>query len=444
MDLLIAFLIFGTVMLLCVSQGTQYAMLVALSVGLVTFYTVARRRGFTREALFPMMKAGAKRGLIVVKIFILIGLLTALWRSGGTITFFVYHGIRLIPPGWFILAGFGLTCLLGYALGTSFGITGTVGVILMTMARSGGVPPALMAGVVLSGAYFGDRTSPASSCANLVATVTGTDIFDNVRGMLKSGLVPMIATTAFYAFLSPRYPLTAGDGSLLECIANSFDLSLWCALPAVIMLVLPLCKVKVRTAMGLSAAAAFVLTVTRQGMSLPAAAKAAILGYVPADPVLTDILSGGGVMSMAVVSCIIVLSSAYSGIFEGTRMLDGIQDRLAGYCKKITCCGVMAAISAVTMAVFCNQTIGIMLIHQLLGPVYEKEGKHVDEMVQDMANTIVVMVALCPWCIACAVPLEMLDIGAEAILWGVLLYLLPLWWIGVRLFRDKVKKRAKA
>ena len=206
MDLLIAFLIFGSVMLLCVMQGTQNAMLVALSVGLVTFYTVARRRGFTREELLPMMKAGAKRGLIVVKIFILIGLLTALWRSGGTITFFVYHGIRLIPPGWFILAGFGLTCLLGYALGTSFGITGTVGVILMTIARSGGVPPALMAGVVLSGAYFGDRTSPASSCANLVATITGTDIFHNVRGMLKSALVPMIATTAFTPSCRPGIP----------------------------------------------------------------------------------------------------------------------------------------------------------------------------------------------------------------------------------------------
>ena len=444
MDLLIAFLIFGSVMMLCVMQGTQNAMLVALSVGLVAFYTVARRRGFTKEELLPMMKAGAKRGLIVVKIFILIGLLTALWRSGGTITFFVYHGIRLIPSGWFILAGFGLTCLLGYALGTSFGITGTVGVILMTIARSGGVPPALMAGVVLSGAYFGDRTSPASSCANLVATITGTDIFHNVRGMLKSALVPMIATTAFYAFLSPRHPLTAGDGSLLERIADNFDLSLWCALPAVIMLVLPLCKVKVRTAMGLSAAAGFVLTVTSQGQSLPAALKASILGYVPSDPVLVDILSGGGVMSMFTVSCIIVLSSAYSGIFEGTRMLDGLQERLAVYCQKITCCGVMTALSGVIMAVFCNQTIGIMMIHQLLGPVYEKDGKTVDEMVQDIANTIVVMVALCPWCIACAVPLEMLGVGAEAILWSALVYLIPLWWLGVRVFQDKVKKRAKA
>jgi len=439
MDLLIAFLVFAAAMLLCLLWGAKYAMLVALGVGLLAFFAVALRRGFHAPDLVRMAVKGAKRGLIVVRIFVLIGLLTALWRSGGTITFFVYHGIRLIPPNWFLLAGFGLTCLLGYALGTSFGITGTVGVILMTLARSGGVPPALMAGVVLSGAYFGDRTSPASSCANLVATVTGTDIFQNVRGMLKSCLVPLLATTAVYGVLSPRYPLSAGDGVLLDVIAQNYDLSLLCALPAVLMLVLPLFKVNVRTAMALSSAAAFVLTVFRQNVPLLDALKACVLGYVPSDPALAEILSGGGLLSMLTVYCIILISSAYSGIFEGTRMLDGLQDQLGRLAEKITCCGVMAGMSALTIGVFCNQTIGIMMIHQLLGPVYEKQGKDAGEMVQDIANTIVVMVALCPWCIACAVPLEMLGVGAEAIPRAVLMYLLPVWWLGVRILQDTRK-----
>ena len=70
--------------------------------------------------------------------------------------------------------------------------------------------------------------------------------------------------------------------------------------------------------------------------------------------------------------------------------------------------------------------------------------KTIDEMVQDIANTIVVMVALCPWCIACAVPLGMLGVGAEAILWSSLTYLIPLWWLIVRVVQDKVKPRAKA
>ena len=90
MDLLIAFLVFAAAMMLCLLWGAKYAMLVALSIGLLAFFVVALRRGFHAPDLVQMAVKGAKRGLIVVRIFVLIGLLTALWRSGGTITFFVY------------------------------------------------------------------------------------------------------------------------------------------------------------------------------------------------------------------------------------------------------------------------------------------------------------------------------------------------------------------
>ena len=440
MDLLIAFLVFAAAMVLCLFWGAKYAMLLALAVGLLAFFAVALHRGFKAPDLLRMMVKGSKRAFIVVRIFVLIGLLTALWRSGGTITFFVYHGIRLIPPSLFLLAGFALTCLLGYALGTSFGITGTVGVILMTLARSGGVPPALMAGVVLSGAYFGDRTSPASSCANLVATVTGTELYGNIRNMLKSGLVPLLLTALLYGILSPRYPLATGEGGLLELIARTYDLSFLCAVPAVLMLALPLFKVNVRLAMMLSSASAFVLTVFLQKLPVMDALKACLSGYVPGEAQLVEILSGGGLLSMLNVSCIIILSSAYSGIFEGTRMLEGLQAQLGRLADRLTCCGVMLLTSVCTTAVFCNQTIGTMMNQQLLGPVYEKKGKDKNAVALDMSNTLVVLVALCPWCIACAVPLEMLGVGPEALPWAAFLYLLPLWWLGVRIFQDKVKR----
>jgi len=98
-------------------------------------------------------------------ILLLIGVLTGSWRSSGTIVTFVYYGIRLIWPHLFLIVIFLLTCLMSYALGTSFGVAGTAGVIFMTLARSGNVDPTIAAGVVLSGIYFGDRTSPASSTA---------------------------------------------------------------------------------------------------------------------------------------------------------------------------------------------------------------------------------------------------------------------------------------
>ena len=146
---------------------------------------------------------------------------------------------------------------------------------------------------------------------------------------------------------------------------------------------------------------------------------------------------------MVNVSGIIILSSTYSGIFEGTQMLEGLQEKLLSWAKKITCCGMMVVVSTITICVFCNQTIGTMMIQQLLGPVYEKLGKGKEELALDMSNTLVVMVALCPWCIACAVPLSMLGVGVEAIPPAVFLWLLPLWWLAVRLWQDRKKPVAK-
>lgn len=73
----------------------------------------------------------------VIVIYMLIGAITALWRSAGTIAFFIYHGLRIITPQLFLLVTFLLTSFISYALGTSFGVVGTLGVILMALARSG-------------------------------------------------------------------------------------------------------------------------------------------------------------------------------------------------------------------------------------------------------------------------------------------------------------------
>lgn len=439
MDLLIAFLIFAAAMVAGLTISPDYGMLVALAMGAICFYAVARRRGFHSGDLFRMMFRGIKRSMIVLRIFLLIGFLTALWRASGTITFFVYHGVRIIPPTLFLVAGFGLTSLLGYALGTSYGTTGTVGVILITLARAGGVPPALMAGAVLSGAYFGDRTGPASSCANLVATVTDTDLYGNLRAMLKSSVVPMLACFALYGFLSPRYPLAAGEGGLITLMEQQFSMSLWCALPAVLMLVLPLCKVPVRTAMTASIAAAAGVSLWVQDQSVLQLLRASVFGYIPSEPQLAEILSGGGLLSMVKVACIVALSSTFSGIFEGTRMLENLQDSLGKLANKLSAFGVMLLSSAGITAVFCNQTIGVMMAQQLLGPVYEKRGLSKEDVAIDIANSMVTMVGLCPWCIACAVPLSMLGVGLEAVPWAAFLYLLPLWWLVARSLQARSK-----
>ena len=116
---------------------------------------------------------GLLRVVLIVSLDMLIGVVTALWRSSGTIAFFLYYGLQGIAPPLFVLMAFLLTTLLSFMLGTSFGVIGTGGVILITLARSGGVDLAITAGAIISGAYSGGavqnarraRSSPAPQLA---------------------------------------------------------------------------------------------------------------------------------------------------------------------------------------------------------------------------------------------------------------------------------------
>ena len=155
------------------------------------FWCYGRQRGFSRKALAGMAWKELKKALIVVVVVFLIGMITGLWRAGGTITYAIIQGMELVTPRLFLVIAFLLSAALSYVLGTSFGVASTMGVILMALARSGGVDVAITAGVVLSGVYFGDRCSPASSAASLVAAVTETELYGNVRLMLRTGLLQL-------------------------------------------------------------------------------------------------------------------------------------------------------------------------------------------------------------------------------------------------------------
>lgn len=277
----------------------------------------------------------------MVPVFLLIGMVTALWRSSGTISFFLYHGLRGIAPGSFLLMAFLIPAALSFALGTSYGVTGTAGVVLITLARSGGVDLASAAGAILSGAYFGDRCSPMSSCATLVAACTGTRLYDNVREMLRTGLVPTVLTAAVFGAASLRHPIASVDDGVLSALAEGFSLHWSVLLPAALMLVLPLARVPVKWAMAASAAAALVLTVFLQGLPWAEALRTALLGYQPSRTELGEILSGGGMLSMVKTCAIVLVTSLYAGILEGIDALapaKGLVERLAGPAGALSRC----------------------------------------------------------------------------------------------------------
>jgi NhaC family Na+:H+ antiporter len=389
------------------------------------------------------IKDGAFESLVVVRILLLIGCLTALWRATGTIGYFVYYGIKIIPSGMFILAAFLLCAVMSYALGTSFGVSGTVGVILMAMAHAGGVNHVITAGAMLSGVYFGDRGAPASSCASLVASITKTRLNDNIKHMLKSSLFPMLICIAVYGALSIPNGLHTADSPVLALMEKQYILSHRCMVPVVLLIVLVFLGIGIKTALLINIAFSIVLAVVLQGMNLPAVLLAMIMGYNPTIPELSEILTGGGLRSLVQVISIVFASCAIAGIFRETGMLANLENKLSELSIKRGRFTAMVVTAIFTSAVFCNQTIGVIMSKQFMSKCYGDSQEERTEFMMDISNSVVVISGIVPWSIACSVPLAMMGSDFRSIPFAIYLYMVPICWYIQRVLIDRKRRKVQ-
>ena len=432
MELLIVFSVFVA----CMAAALIFdvTMLLPLGIGFILFAGLSLRRGFTLKQVLGFAKESLRDSFIVVGILLLIGCLTGMWRLSGTVAYFVTLGVSAIPPKVFVLAAFLLSAVMSYALGTSFGVTATAGVILMSIARAGGVDPVLTAGAVMSGVYVGDRGSPAASSGNLVAVLTHTDMRRNVRDMLKCSIVPFALCCVIYALLSLGSPMESMDTGIMNMLGEEFELVWYCLVPAVLMIVLPFCGLSVKWSMAVSLASSFAVSLFVQNESLLSCLRAMTVGYEAENAELSAMLSGGGIVSMLEICGILIISCSYGSIFENTGMLFSVNEKVGRLSDKIGRYPVMLILGALVSALFCNQTIGAMMQSNLSSGLY-REDESYDKMI-DMENSVILEAGLVPWCIACSVPLAMLGVGVSTVPLAFYLWLVPLWW----LIRTKTKK----
>lgn len=414
----------------------KVSILYPLLAGLAGFVLLALSRGYSLPDLAKMMLQGSQKSLLVIRIFVLIGIITAVWRASGTIPFIVYHGIAYLNEQYFILSAFLLSSLMSFLLGTSFGTVGTMGVILMVLARSGQVDVNVAAGAIIAGAYFGDRCSPMSSSANLVAVLTKTRLYLNLANMLNSSVLPFLLTCAGYAFFSLRHPLIGGDNPVVAAIPQSFALHPAALLPAVLILVLAAGRVDVKLSMGLSSLAGMVIALYIQQVSLTELLGYIATGYRLDQPgPLSAVMQGGGLLSMLQVSLIVLISSAYSGLFAGTGLLRDIERSYELISRKAGIYAGTVATSIATAAFGCNQTLAVMLTHQLTQEAYAKQRLSRYRLALDLENTVIVISALIPWNIAGAVPAAALSADSGFIPYALYLFFVPLTYFFTRTAR---------
>lgn len=420
MGSIIAILLFSLSLITCLLL--KFSVVYALVIGYIIFIIYGLIK---RHNLIILIKKSFE-GVLTVKnillVFILIGMITALWRASGTIAFIVYMGSKLISPSILILLTFLLCSILSVLIGTSLGTAATMGVICASIGKTMGVNPYYVGGAVLSGIYFGDRCSPMSTSALLIAELTKTNLYTNIKLMIKTSVIPFVVTCLFYLLLGFKSTISNISINVTEIFKQNYNLNIIVIIPAILIVILSILKINVKKTMLVSIVISFIITIFIQRDSIVALINYCIFGYHHPNERLNLMMKGGGILSMVNVSLIVGISSSYSGIFKETKMLVSLKKHLKDFSKKTSSYFVIFLSSIISGAIACNQSLGTILTNELCGELVEKQ-----KMAIILENTVILLVGIIPWNIAMGVPLKTIGIGVMSGIYAFYLYFLPLW-----------------
>lgn len=412
--------IFCALLIICIITGKS--ILYALLAGLIIFGLYGKKQGYSWRQISRMALQGVWKVKNILLTFILIGMLTALWRQAGTIPAIICYTVHLIKPSTFLLMTFLLNCLISVLTGTALGTAATIGVVCATMASALGIPSWMTGGAILSGVYFGDRCSPVSTSALLVAELTETGIYTNIKNMIKSALAPFTITCILYLTVSIQLHGKTEMPDLGHAFGSEFRLSWIALLPAAVILLLSVMQAGVKIAMIASIVTAIPVCIGLQNMAFTELPELLLNGFHSTDVTVAAMLNGGGITSMLKVGAIVCISSSYSGIFQATGILNGFQKMVCLLADRTKPYFAVLVTSILTSVMACNQTLAIMLTDQLSSRTEPDKLRFAN----NLEDSAVLIAPLVPWSIACAVPLTAAGAPGYSVLFAVFLYLLPL------------------
>ena len=430
MGSIIVILLFSLSLIVCLLL--KYSVVYALIVGYIIFITYGFMKGHNLIVLIKKSFEGVLTVKNILLVFVLIGMITALWRASGTIAFIVYIGSKLISPSILILLTFLLCSILSVLIGTSLGTAATMGVICFSIGKAMGINPYYVGGAVLSGIYFGDRCSPMSTSALLIAELTKTNLYTNIKLMIKTSIIPFVMTCLFYLFLGFNSTVSNINVDVTEIFKQNYNLNIIVIIPAILIIILSILKINVKKTMLVSIIISFIIAMFIQRDSIVVLINYCIFGYHHPNEKLNLMMKGGGILSMVNVSLIVGISSSYSGIFKETKMLVSLKGYLKEFSKKTSNYFVIFLSSIVSGAIACNQSLGTILTNELCGELVEKQ-----EMAIILENTVILLVGLIPWNIAMGVPLKTIGVGFMSGFFAFYLYFLPLWNLFLGVMEEK-------
>jgi NhaC family Na+:H+ antiporter len=241
-----------------------------LIVSIVVACIVGVRCGHSFSDMMAGMLDRLNSTMEAILILMTVGLLVASFIMSGTIPALIYYGLDLLTPKLFLPVGCVMCAVVGLACGSSWTATATVGIAFLGIGAGLGINPAITAGMIISGAYVGDKFSPLSDTTNLAAAVSKTGLFDHVTAMVSTTAPTFVIALILYTILG----LVTGNGNydptiaveLQTALKEGFNLNPLVLLPIVVVIGACILKIPGLVGIAISVVCGVVFAIIFQGV----------------------------------------------------------------------------------------------------------------------------------------------------------------------------------
>lgn len=376
----------------------------ALLLEITTTVVLAMCWKFSWTEIEKMMLEGFGGVGRMVMIMILIGVLIGTWISSGTVPSMIYYGLKVISPKFFILTSFVLASIVSMAIGTAIGTVSTIGLALVSIGLGLQMPLPLVAGAIISGAYFGDRMSPVSSIAIMTAHSAGAELYDVIKHMIYSVIPPYIIAAVLYLILGLKYsPAVEQAGqvqNLMGSLHQHFMISPLLLIPPILIILLAYKRVPTIPNVVISIGVSVILGLVVEKVQWTFLLQTMFYGYksVTGNTIIDQLLSRGGLMSMMELNTLLILAGVLGGLFEGTGILRVILQRLMGSVKTGGQLILATMVSSVAAAMLgCNQMLAVFLPGKMLQAKYDEIGLSRKDLGRALADSGLILSPMIPW-----------------------------------------------
>ncbi|GAB2196824.1 Na+/H+ antiporter NhaC [Sessilibacter sp. MAH4] len=419
--------------------------------------------GITWKHLENGIVKGIKLATPAILILLMVGALSGTWLISGIIPTMIYYGLHILTPDIFLLAACVICSIVSVFTGSSWTTSATIGIALMGIGQVLGLNPGLIAGAILSGAYFGDKLSPLSDTTNLASASAGSELFTHIRYLMLTTVPSILITLLLFGILGFGNANQLDDQAINEIITlldAKFNITPWLMLVPVAVLVMIIKKIPALPALlagtVLGAVFAFIFqeeAIRNAGLAYGAEGYLHYIGIMQAlygqvsietgNEILDELLRSKGMHGMLGTVWLIIAAMTFGGVMESSGFLKSITTALVSRVRSVS--GLVTAVTGtcvVTNLSASDQYLAVLLPGRMYADSFRERGLAPENLSRTLEDSGTVTSVLIPWNTCGAYHAGVLNVATgDYFMYAFFCIISPLMSIIFAVFNIKIAKR---